>query len=208
MKESRFTAVISALIDMVWAGFLWLLCSLPLLTVGASSTALYYVTVKCVRAERGNLTKSFFRCFRDNFRQGTALWLLMLLYVLAGVGDIYVLGRMGVGQDSALYHVSRFLLLPAPLLFPWLFAFLSRFENTVGGTLKFSAYLAMRHLGATLLLAAETAAFLLIVWLIPPLLPLLPGAFCLLMSLSIEPVFRRLTADSNEGDAWYNEDRG
>ena len=36
--------------------------------------------------------------------------------------------------------------------------------------------------------------------------PLLPGAFCLLMSLSIEPVFRTLTAGRDEGDAWYNED--
>lgn len=206
MKQSRFHAAVSALIDMVWAGFLWLLCSLPLLTVGAASTALYYVTVKCVRHERGSLTRSFFRAFRENFRQATMLWLLLLLYVLIGLADIRILGSMGVRQDNPLYYVSRLLLLPALLLYPWLFAFLSRFENSLGATLKFSAYLAMRHFGRTLLLAAETLGFLLIVWLIPPLLPLLPGAFCLLTSLSVEPVFRALTAGRGEEDAWYNEE--
>lgn len=206
MKQTRFHAALSALIDMIWAGFLWLLCSLPVLTIGASSTALYYVTVKCVRHERGSLAKSFFRCFRDNFRQATLLWLLLVLYVLIGLADIRILGSMGLQQSNPLFYVSRLLLLPAILLFPWLFAFLSRFDNSLVATLKYVSFLAMRHLGATLLLAAEAALFLLIVWLIPPLLPLLPGAFCLLMSLSIEPVFRTLTAGRDEGDAWYNED--
>ena len=206
MKQSRFHAVVSALIDMIWAGFLWLLCSLPLLTIGASSTALYYVTVKCVRHERGSLTRSFFSSFRDNFRQATLLWLLLVLYVLIGLSNIRIFGNMGLQQSNPIYYVSRLLLLPAPLLFPWLFAFLSRFSNTIGAAVKYAAFLALRHFGATLLLAAELALFLLIVWLMPPILPLLPGAFCLLMSLSIEPVFRTLTAGRDEGDAWYNED--
>lgn len=205
MKQSRFHAVVAALSDVIWAGVLWLVCSLPLVTVGAASTALYYVTVKCIRHERGSLTKSFFRAFRENFRQGTLLWLLLVAYVLLGLLNAYALGSMGVGRGSALYYLVRILLLLPVLLFPWLFAFLSRFQNSLVGTLKYSAYLALRHVGVTLLLAAELALFGLIVWLIPPLLPLLPGVLCLLMSLSIEPVFRPLTADQNEGDAWYNE---
>ena len=60
MKESRFVSVLSALIDVIWAGFLWLVCSLPLVTLGASSTALYYVTVKCIRHERVALRPLFF----------------------------------------------------------------------------------------------------------------------------------------------------
>ena len=205
MKESRLQSVVSALIDMIWAGLLWLVCSLPVLTLGAATTALYYTVVKCVRHDRGRVSRCFFSAFRANFRQATLLWLLLAGYVLVGLGDIYALGLMGVEQGSALYYVSRIFLAPAPLLFPWIFAFLSRFQNTVGGTLKFAAYLAMRHPGATLLLTAELVGFALIVWLLPQLLPLLPGAFCLLMSLHIEPVFRVLTAGQNDGDAWYNE---
>ena len=205
MKQSRFHAVVAALSDVIWAGVLWLVCSLPLFTIGAASTALYYVTVKCIRHERGSLTKSFFRAFRENFRQGTLLWLLLAAYVLIGLANLYALGGMGIERGSVPYYLVQLLLLLPLFLFPWLFAFLSRFQNSIGGTLKFSAYLALRHFGLTLLLAAELAGFGLIVWLIPPLLPLLPGVLCLLTSLSIEPVFRTLTADQNEGDAWYNE---
>ena len=54
-------------------------------------------------------------------------------------------------------------------------------------------------------MAAELGVFLLIVWLLPQLLPLLPGVFCLLMSFSIEPVFRTLTAEQGGEDPWYHE---
>ena len=65
----------------------------------------------------------------------------------------------------------------------------------------------MKNFARTLLLALQLALFLLICWMIPFLTPFLPGAFCMLMSLTLEPVFRELTAgteDENE-DAWYNE---
>ena len=205
MRESRVLTVLTALIDIIWAGLLWLLCSLPVVTLGASTTALYYAVVKCIRHERGRLTRSFFRAFASNFKLATGLWLLMLLYLLIGLGDAYALQRMGVQPGDLLYYISRLFFLPALLLFPWLFAFVSRFQNSVGGTLKFTAWLAMRHLGATLFLSFELVTALVIAWLLPQLLPLLPGVFCLLMSFSIEPAFRPLTADQNEGDPWYNE---
>ena len=63
----------------------------------------------------------------------------------------------------------------------------------------------MRHLGRTLLLALELVGTLVIAWLLPQIIPLLPGVVCLLMSFAIEPVFRPLTADAGGEDAWYNE---
>ena len=206
-KESRIVQVLSALIDLIWAGLLWLFCSLPLITVGASSTALYYAIVKSIRHERGRVSACFFHAFKPNFRQATAIWLLMVLYVLIGVGDGYAFSRMGFAENSPLIVFSRVILLPVPLLFPWLFPFLSRFQNTVGGTIRYCLFLAVHHFGRTLLLAAELALFLLICWLIPFLIPLLPGAFCMLMSLHLEPVFRGLTLEqeTDAADPWYNE---
>ena len=208
MKESKLHAVLTAILDIVWLGILWLLCSLPILTLGAASTALYYSMVKCVRHERGHATREFFRAFRLNFRQATLLWLLCLAVLALGLADVYAFSRMGVEQGSMLYVLSRLLLLPVPFLFPWIFAFLSRFENTVGATLRFAVYLAGRHLGAAFLLFLELAAALLISWLMPGILPLLPGVLCLLMSLSIEPALRELSQGQGSGDgedAWYNE---
>ena len=205
MKESRLHAVLTALIDIIWLGMLWMFCSLPVLTLGAASTALYYSMVKCVRHERGRATREFFASFRRNFRQATVLWLLCLGALALGLADVCAFSRMGVSRGSFLYVFSRLLLLPAPLLFPWIFAFLSRFDNTVSVTLRYALWLAVKHAGKTLLLFAELALGLVIAWLLPQIAPLLPGALCLLMSFSVEPALRPLSEGQGTPEDWYNE---
>ena len=205
MKESKFHAVLTAIIDIVWLGLLWLICSLPVLTLGAASTGLYYSIVKCVRHERGRATRSFFQSFGQNFKQATLLWLLCLAALGVGLADVYAFSQMGAETGGFLAIFSRLLLLPVPILFPWIFAFLSRFQNSVAGTLRFAVYLAGRHWKETLLLTLELGVTLLISWLMPGIIPLLPGVVCLLMSLSIEPALRELSAGQGTSEDWYNE---
>ena len=204
-KESKIGAALAAVIDIVTAGLLWLLCSLPLITIGAASSALYYVVVKCIRHERGRLVKSFFAAFRRDFKSATLLWLVFLAAALILSADIYAVGRMGSG--NVLGTVGKILLLALLAFFPWVFAFVSRFSNTVSGTLKYCGYLALRNIGTTLLMTIELLAFALIVWLMPPLVFILPGLVCLLLSLHIERVFRPITAEMStaDGDDWFNE---
>lgn len=209
MKEkfSRIAEAVSGVIDLIFAGLLWLLCSLPVVTIGASTTALYYTVMKCVRHNRGRVAPTFFHGFRSNFRTATLIWLLFLLWIAVGAADAYAFGRMGYGPGTVLHSLSRLFFVPPLLYFPWVFAYISRFENSVKGTLKFTGWLMLRYFGRSVLLAAELAGFLLIGWLMPALIPLLPGAVCLLMSLTIEPVFRTFHPESGNPsvDEWYNE---
>ena len=204
-KSSKIGAAITAVIDIVTAGLLWLLCSLPLVTLGASSAALYYCVVKCIRHERGRLVKSFFAAFRCDFKAATLLWLIFLAAALLLGADVYDFGRMEV--PSLFGMIGRILLLALLAFFPWIFAFVSRFSNTVSATLKFCGYLALKNIGTTLLMTIELLGFGLIVWLMPPLVFILPGLVCLLLSLHIEPVFKPLTAEMTtaDGDDWFNE---
>ena len=64
--DNKFILFINKIIYASWLNILWLLCSLPILTIGASSTALYTVSIKVVRGEEGNITRQFFAAFRDN----------------------------------------------------------------------------------------------------------------------------------------------
>ena len=68
--------------DIVILHFLWLLTSLPVLTIGASTTALYYTTMKCIRNGQGGVVKMFFKSFKDNFKQATGIGILALIAVL------------------------------------------------------------------------------------------------------------------------------
>ena len=76
--ESKFSQALIKLCYSCYLNLLWFLCSLPIFTIGASTTALYYVSLKIVQGEDSNLTRLFFRSFRQNFRQATTLWLILL----------------------------------------------------------------------------------------------------------------------------------
>lgn len=209
-KEARRARVregINGIIDLVWSGLLWIFCSLPVFTIGASTTALYYTVVKCIRHDRGRVTPVFFGAFRANFKTATLVWLLYLLYLAVGTADAWAWGLMGAGEGGVIYYFSRLFFLPPILTFPWTFAYISRFQNGVKGSLKYAAWLTLRNFGKTLLLALELGAAVLAVWLIPAIGLILPGAVAMLMSTHIEPVFRPLTQDAKGHgiDDWYNE---
>lgn len=206
MEKSRIGSVVSRLIDLILAGFYWLICSLPVITLGAASTALYYTVVKCVRHERGRMSASFFAAFKREFRQSTLIWLIYIIYIVVIAADAWAIEVTGLG--GGLLGVLRWMFfLPALLSLPWMFAYISRFSNSIKGSLKFVGWLTLKHLGRSLALAAELTAAGVIVWLTPMLLPLLPGALCMLMSLHIEPVFREYSEvqGGEAADAWYNE---
>ena len=112
-----------------------------------------------------------------------------------------------MGAQSAFGIVGKILLLALPAFFPWVFAYVSRFSNGFSGTLRYCGYLAMRHFLPTLLMTAELIGFGLVVYLMPPLVFLLPGLIALLLSFHIEPVFKGITAEMTgaDGDDWFNE---
>lgn len=205
MEKSRIGSAVSRLIDLIVAGLYWLICSLPVITIGAASTALYYAVVKCVRHERGRLTGVFFSAFRREFRQSTLTWLIYIGYTAVIAVDAYAIGAAGLGGVLGILRWVFFL--PALLSLPWMFAYISRFSNNIKGSFKFVGWLTLKHLGKSVLLAAVLVAVGVIVYFTPLLLPLLPGAVCMLMSLIIEPVFREYTAEQGgeNTDAWYNE---
>ena len=70
---------IGKLCDVLILNVLWIICSIPLVTMGASTTAVYYVTLKLVRDEEGPIIRSFFKSFKENLKQATVIWLILLM---------------------------------------------------------------------------------------------------------------------------------
>lgn len=82
--DSTLYRLLSTVSDLVLLNILTILCSIPIITVGAASTALYY-TVEKMQKHEGNLFRAYFRSFKENFRQTTLLW-LFLLVIAAAIG--------------------------------------------------------------------------------------------------------------------------
>lgn len=138
-----------------YLNILWFVCCLPIFTVGASTTALFYVTLKVAKNEEGGLTKSFFHAFKKNFRQSTVIWLILLgVGVLLAV-DGYVFYHMRF--DSVLWALGCavfFVALAAyAIILMYIFPLLARFDNTVRAMFKNALMIGMRFLLCTVLMA-------------------------------------------------------
>lgn len=207
-SESAVNRGIVVIIDIIFLGILWLLCCLPVITIGPASCAFYHAMVKCVRHGRGHVGASFFKALKDNFKTSFILWLMFLLLIGLWIADMYAMNLLDPEGTKLMSGISAYLIIPVLIPLPWVFAYISRFENSTWDTLKFSVFLSIKNLARTVMLLLLAAAFIILGWIFPALIPLLPGFCCLLMSFQIEPVFKNITkeleSDSNE-DKWYNE---
>lgn len=148
--------------DLIWLNVLTMLCCIPIVTVGASVTALNYVSIKMVRKEEGYLTKNFLKSFRQNFFQATALWLLMLFILAVAGADFYFLsimeGTMVQVVKIGLYAVFLLFLCSSIYWFP----LLSKFENSLKNIIKNSLLLSIMHFPKTIGILLIYGAFLAI----------------------------------------------
>ncbi|MGN0294433.1 MAG: DUF624 domain-containing protein [Lachnospiraceae bacterium] len=77
-QEFKIMDVLSRLMDLLVLNFLFLLTSLPIITIGASLTALFSVSMKVVHDEESYISKNYVHAFRENFLQATAAFLVFI----------------------------------------------------------------------------------------------------------------------------------
>ncbi len=87
--DSEVMEFLSKVTDYIILNLLTLLCSIPIITIGAAHTAKFYTSMKIVRGEEPSVTKSYFKSFRENFAQVTVAWLIILLVGLVLAFDWY-----------------------------------------------------------------------------------------------------------------------
>ena len=122
---------------------LWLICSLPVFTIGASTTALIYTSMKLSDNE-GYWHQNFFSSFKENFKQATALF---FIYLAAGAflaGDFLLGGRAGNSFGQLMQGVAAILFVPYFLSLLYVFGVQAKFVNPVKATIRYSFFVAMR----------------------------------------------------------------
>lgn len=138
--------------DLILLNLLFLLCSLPVVTLGASAAAMYTVAFHRLDGNGSSICRQFFAAFRANFKKATPEWLIMLALAALLYADFRILLPMdftGKIAVEVLFVISLVLYL-VTLLF--LFPLQAYFENTVGGTLKNAFALGLARLPQSLLL--------------------------------------------------------
>lgn len=127
-----------------WLHVLWLICSLPILTIGASTTALCYSCMK-LRKKEGYVTANFIHSFKENFWQSTAIFLIFLI-----TGGIILFNLMAgnfieIPLYSAIKNIMLILLVPYGITLLYVFAIQAKFCNSIVNTIKYAFWLALRN---------------------------------------------------------------
>ena len=194
--ENSIWRVTGKLVDLMILSVFWLACSLPVVTLGPASAALYHTVVQCIRGNRRDSWTLFFRTFRDNLKVGVLAVGAALLFLH---GLAYQMAAAGTAE-SVFYLCYTFLLLLPMGVACYLFPVLSRFTFGVGGLLSNCARLAIVHLPSTLAMALE-------LYLALELLLRIPFITALFQSFFLERIFApyiraQLGAeDEDEGDS-------
>ena len=149
---------LSKIADLAVLNILWLICCIPVITAGAATTALYYMTIKMVKNQEGYLVRSFFKAFKENFKKSTIVWLLLLAVGLVLGTDFYIMCHW----ESGMRYPMLVLIIMAGLVLTFLglyvFVLIGTFENKLMEYLKNAFFMSVRHLPYTVVLVCILAA--------------------------------------------------
>lgn len=186
-------STISSIADSMVLGILWVVCSLPVFTIGASSAAFYYAYNKCIRQKTDYIWRTFFAGFKLNFKQATQIWLIVLCLMSIVIIDFQMLRLMENTAmlvlliQTALVTVMLFIILWTLYLFPYI----SRFEGPNKTVMKNCALIAVANIPQSILLLVVFAITALVFLCLPVLNLLFPALYMFCANRILEKVFRK-----------------
>ena len=198
--NNPFVQGIYRVANMILLSILWIIFCIPIVTAGASTTALYYAVQKNIKNDRDYVWTCFWQSFKQNFKQSTLINLIFVAIaavMLTDISIIVTLEEVGRLQGYAKIFFSVILIIMA-IYAIWVFSYIARFRNTVKETLKNAFVLAVMHFPVTIMVALVGAGSLLLIWLMPITVFIMPSVSVLVMSFLLEKVYRMYMTEEDK----------
>lgn len=162
ITDNVIVRALNKICDMVCLNVLWLICCIPVVTIGAATTALYTVMLKMVKNEEGYIFRGFFKAFKSNFKQSTIIWIILLLLGIVCWIDFRVAGV--ISGTAGIVLRSIFLLVGVVLFSVMIYVFplTARYENTIRATFRNAVILTVGKLPYTILMIAVTVGAVIV----------------------------------------------
>lgn len=194
--DNLFFRIMSKGVDFVGLSLLWVLCSMPIVTIGPATAALYYTVVKTFRHKNDGAFGMYLKNFWRNLKTGIPITIVCIPAVLFLAWGYDVMSNnidtsLGVIMYMA-YYVS--LLVPAGMIC-YMFPLMGRFEFRIKDLLGAAFFMELRHLPSTVivvLLTVELTVFTIENWW--PVL-FTPVLAVLLSSLFLERIFPKYVGE-------------
>lgn len=146
--------------DLILLNLLCILCCLPIFTIGASFTAMYYVTLRVCRKDDVRIVHDFFHSFRQNFKQGIVVHILFSVITIILALDLYVLWQL---MEFELFYKILFGALTVLCIWfssicLYTYPLLAQFHHTIRGILKNAQFMSLKHISYTLAMLLVSVA--------------------------------------------------
>lgn len=200
---------LTKLFDVMFLSILWFVFSIPIITIGASTTAMYYATVKVIRRDRGYIFKEFLKSFKLKFLQATLSWIIIvagaLLFFFNVKFALTLQGKAGT-LLTVVYGFMGILVLGCGM---YIFPVLSRFTMKFSQLIKTSVFLFFKYIPRSVLMAVIVFAAVALMYISQLAVFFLPVGATLLFSLIMEPTLKIYTphaeGEEEKKDEWYLE---
>lgn len=218
--DNGFFSFLSKVCDVLFLSVIYLVFCIPIITIGPANTALYYTVVKVIRRERGYLFREFFKSFRVNFKRGAIIGVILtVMFIILAFDLISAWLNANNNTTTSSIFLGIYLAITFILLCFSIYAFpiLSRFDMTIRQVARAAAFMSMRHLPFTIVMAAILVASIAGVLYMPILMFIIPATSVFLISFLMERILKKYmpkkeeeveAEDAEEGsskDEWYLE---
>jgi len=193
--DSKVMRTLGMVSDVLLIGLLWLVCCLPVVTIGASSTAAYYTITKVVHKKMGYITKEFIKSFKLNLKDATILTVVFVILGSLLVFNIYTMYTALEDSESAypimmlFLYAALFVMLLCVMMY--IFPALSRFTMGKMKLVRFSVSTVFRHFISTPILLAMLIVTVVIIIIFPIGVIFMPGVYLYIESIVIEKILRK-----------------
>ncbi len=209
--ENPVWSFMGKLVDVCILTILWIICCIPIITIGPATTAVYYVTLKLVRDEESYTVRSFFKSFKENFKQGTIIGVIMTLLGFFFIYDIYLYFAIGTQTMTIMGIVFLGIFMIYLFTLTYVYPLLAKFYNPITRTMKNALFMSVKHVFRSFLMVIISV----VVWVgclfFPPLLLLSMGLIAFLQSYFFVAIFDLYIPKDEEEkkvDSWEPESVG
>ncbi|MCI9188900.1 MAG: DUF624 domain-containing protein [Lachnospiraceae bacterium] len=164
--------ILNKVADLMILNILTVFCCIPIITAGASMTAMHYVALKMARNEECYIARDFFKSFKLNFRQGTAIWLIELFIILILTGDFLIMSRTEMSFGNVIKVILTVIAFLALFTFMFVFPVLAKFENTVMRTIKNAFFIGVLQFPKTIAMMVLAVLPLVLFLFFPQITPI------------------------------------
>ena len=190
--DSKFFHVLEKIIDFLVLNIAFLVCCIPVLTIGPAISALYYQVHKQLFGGRGYV-RDYFTAFKNSFKTAFGAWIVTLLVGLFLCIDIRITGVMYASGEAmgSLWMVFLVLLVVLFTYQVFLFAYIARFDDGLKVSLGNAFKLMMGNPLSALGLMVMLVIFIVFTWLRMMFIFIMPGLYLVLAHSVLEACFRK-----------------